>query len=111
MRATIQELVAATGIAERAIASLRRVAEETDRSLGQRLRDAERVSHDIERQLVDGEHVFARIAQITRAADRPAEPAPPASPPAASPSTADLRERAAAAAERLARLRQAGGAR
>lgn len=117
LRATISELVTATEIAERAIQGLRSVAADTDRTLGQRLRDAERFSHEIERQIADGEQVFDRIAQITQAV-RPARTegapaagvaAPVAAGGGAGASPQDLRDRAAAAAERLARLRRAQG--
>lgn len=112
LRATISELVTATEIAERAIQGLRSVAADTDRTLGQRLRDAERFSHEIERQISDGEDVFERIAQITQAV-KPARGeviathAPAAVATGNSPQ--DLRERATATAERLARLRRAQG--
>lgn len=113
LRATISELVTATEIAERAIQGLRSVAADTDRTLGQRLRDAERFSHEIERQISDGEDVFERIAQITQAV-KPARGEviathAPATVVATGNSPQDLRERAAATAERLARLRRAQG--
>lgn len=112
LRATISELVTATEIAERAIQGLRSVAADTDRTLGQRLRDAERFSHEIERQISDGEDVFERIAQITQAV-KPARGEAIATQAPAMVATGnspqDLRERAAATAERLARLRRAQG--
>jgi hypothetical protein len=109
LRATISELITATEIAERAIHGLRTIAAETDRTLGKRLRDAEKFSHDIERQLLDGEQVFARIAQITQAS-KPATITPrtgePGEPSEAAPASEALRRRASEAAQRLQQIRR-----
>lgn len=74
MRQTIGELMAATESAERAIAGLRGTLSECDRTLGERLRTAERYAADLAAGVEAGEGVLARIGQIVAGA-RPA-PAP-----------------------------------
>jgi hypothetical protein len=78
MRTTIADLVQATETAERAIAALRATLGETDRTLGERLRTAERYSADLASRVHAGETVMSRIAQIVgssrRAADGDATP-------------------------------------
>lgn len=64
LRATISELMTATEIAERAILGLKATASEADRSLGARLQDAEKLSHDLAEQVGEGERIFSRISQI-----------------------------------------------
>ena len=68
LKATISELITATEIAERAIASLKETAHDCDRDLGERLRTAERFSADIERQIGAGEAVLNRLTRIVTAA-------------------------------------------
>lgn len=104
LRATISELITATEIAERAIHGLRATAAEADQTLGKRLRDAERFSAEISREIEEGEVVLSRISRITEAARGPAVPAVPATPSASH----ELKARAAAAAERLAQMRRTG---
>jgi hypothetical protein len=87
LRATIAELVTATTVAERAIEGLRKAVSESDATLGERLRTAERVSSELERDLQRGEDVISRIHQIAVAAKDPrAAPkvAPTVAPPVAS---------------------------
>lgn len=77
LRGTIAELVTATQIAERAIAGLQVTARETDTTLGERLRTAERFSAEFEKELKRGEEVLVHIRQIVDAASaagRKAEP-------------------------------------
>ncbi|MBD8890412.1 DUF6468 domain-containing protein [Roseibium litorale] len=64
LRATISELMTATEIAERAILGLKATASEADRSLGARLQDAEKLSHELAEQVGEGERIFHRISQI-----------------------------------------------
>ena len=68
LRATISELLTATEIAERAITGLKQTATECDKTLAQRLREAEFFSMEISREIAEGEKVLGRIAQITQAA-------------------------------------------
>jgi hypothetical protein len=84
MRTTIADLVLATDTAERAIAALRATLGESDRTLGERLRTAERYSADLANRVNAGESVMSRIAQIVDTSRRAAEAetAPPAPQPA-----------------------------
>ena len=93
MRRTIGELVSATENAERAIAGLRNTLGECDRTLGERLRVAERYAADLASQVEAGESVMGRIMQAVDASRRAVaaerEPAPrPAPRPAPVPSAA-----------------------
>ena len=80
LRATIAELVAATQIAERAIDGLQTTVRECDATLGERLRNAERMSAELTRDLRRGDEIITRIHRIAvaaRSSDRPMpEPAP-----------------------------------
>jgi hypothetical protein len=72
LKATISELITATEIAERAIAGLKLTVRDCDKTLGERLRTAERFVADIDRQVGAGEQVLHRLTQIvTAAAPRP----------------------------------------
>lgn len=68
LRATISELLTATEIAERAILGLKETASDCDKSLAQRLREAEFFSHEIEKEIGEGEKLLNRIIRITQAA-------------------------------------------
>jgi hypothetical protein len=68
LRATISELLTATEIAERAILGLKETAADCDKSLGQRLREAEFFSREIEKEIGEGEKLLNRIIRITQAA-------------------------------------------
>lgn len=68
LRATISELLTATEIAERAIVGLKETASDADRTLAQRLREAEFFSQEIGRELGEGEKLLNRIIRITEAA-------------------------------------------
>lgn len=81
LRQTVTELVKATGIAERAIAGLKETAAECDRSLTQKLQQADRYSRSIDVQIGQGEKILARLARISGVARQhgiverpPAEP-------------------------------------
>lgn len=78
LKATISELITATEIAERAIGGLKLTVRDCDKTLGERLRTAERFAADIERQLAAGEQVLSRLAQIAAAARVEGGPAPAA---------------------------------
>lgn len=76
LRATISELITATEIAERAIHGLKETAQDCDRTLAQRLREAEFFSHEIEKEIGEGEKLLNRIIRITQAAGQGAPAAP-----------------------------------
>lgn len=71
----IAELGAATAAAERAIGGLNVTVQETDDGLGRRLKAAEAVSTNLNRQITVGEQVMSKVAQIAGFAHVP-EPAP-----------------------------------
>ncbi len=64
MRQTIGDLMVATESAERAISGLRTTLSECDRTLGERLRLADRTNADLAAQLQAGDEVLSRIARI-----------------------------------------------
>lgn len=66
LRQTIFDLVRATESAERAISDLRLAAQECDKTLAKRLREAEYFSVEIQREIGEGEQVLARIMQIAK---------------------------------------------
>jgi hypothetical protein len=75
LKATISELITATEIAGRAVAGLKTTAQEADRTLGERLKAAERLSADLDRQLRGGE---AMLNLFPRDPNAPPIPAPAA---------------------------------
>jgi flagellar motility protein MotE (MotC chaperone) len=75
LKATISELITATEIAGRAVAGLKATAQEADRTLGERLRAAERLSADLDRQLRGGE---AMLGLFPRDPNAPASVPTPA---------------------------------
>jgi hypothetical protein len=76
LKATISQLITATEIAGRAVAGLKATAQEADRTLGERLRAAERLSADLDRQIRGGE---AMLGLFPRDPNAPAAiPAPAA---------------------------------
>lgn len=83
MRRTVGELVAATDNAERAIAGLKVTLGETDKTLAERLRTAERYSADLSAQIEAGEQLLARITRIVEASRMIAPPPANAQPQAA----------------------------
>lgn len=113
LRATISELITATEIAERAIFGLKETASECDRTLAQRLREAEFFSQEIGRELGEGEKLLNRIIRITQAAHGVAAPGAETAPvvaeePVGRSRLGDLRARADEAAQRLGQLRARG---
>lgn len=93
LRATISELMTATEIAERAILGLKTTAADADRTLGNRLKEAETMSHALSDQISEGDKVFTRISQIAGAARSAAphrEPVPAADPYGAQPQAAPV---------------------
>jgi hypothetical protein len=91
MRKTVVELSAATERAERAIESLRNTLGETDRTLAERLRVAERYTADLEDQIRTGDEVLGRISRIVSSAVETPGPAPLAAmAPAAAPAAASM---------------------
>ena len=111
LRATISELITASEIAERAILGLKATAGEADRTLGQRLVDAERLSQELAAHVSRGNTVLERITQITEAArtvqqhaSAPAAPAPVAEPAPARPAAMRASDIRSAAMEATARL-------
>ncbi|WP_165644888.1 DUF6468 domain-containing protein, partial [Oharaeibacter diazotrophicus] len=90
LRATIAELITATEIAERAILGLKATANACETSLGGRMKAAEALVGDLDRQLVAGSEIVRRIGAIVgaampgkAAAPAPETPAAPAREPAA----------------------------
>jgi hypothetical protein len=71
LRATIAELVTATTVAERAIEGLRTTVTDCDATLGERLRNAERISADLTRDVKRGDEIISRIHRIAVAAKSP----------------------------------------
>lgn len=68
LRATIAELVTATGIAERAIGGLKSTMRDGEQSLSATLAQAQQASTNIEQQLAAGRDLLAKLARITGAA-------------------------------------------
>jgi len=62
LKATISELITATEIAGRAVAGLKATAQDCDRTLGERMRAAERLSAEMDRQIKAGEVIGSRLA-------------------------------------------------
>lgn len=117
LRATISELITASEIAERAIVGLKTTAGETDRTLGSRLSQADRLSRQLAEQIEVGGSVLERISQIASAASKSsgdpvhasAEEPAAISRSAATVSVRDLREAASEAAARLEQFRKRNG--
>jgi hypothetical protein len=99
LKATIAELITATEIAERAVAGLKTTAHEADRSLGERLRGADRCCAELNRQIKAGDALIMRLARIVAAA-RPLDAEP--EPELAAPASARNPHAVAAAAQAFA---------
>ena len=115
LRATISELITATEIAERAIFGLKETASECDRTLAQRLREAEFFSQEIGREIGEGEKLLNRIIRITQAAQggapaAHAQPAPAPTEGVAKSRLGELRARVDEATVRLGQLKSRGAA-
>jgi len=65
LRETISELVQATEIAERAIEGLKQTAVDCDQELSNKLRQADRFSRSIEKQIDVGGKVLNRLSRIS----------------------------------------------
>src|SRR3954447_19836942 len=105
LKATISELITATEIAERAIGGLKVTVRDCDQSLGERLRNAERFSSEMDRQIQSGEEILSRLGQIVAAGRPPAAPVPPVIAP-----DAHATVRAAQAFAARSRIRQGAAA-
>jgi hypothetical protein len=68
LKATISELMQATSLAERAIAGLKLTVRDCDDGLGERLRNAQRLSAEMDKQFAAGEAVLGRLSRIVSAA-------------------------------------------
>jgi hypothetical protein len=81
LRDIIAELVAATDKAERSIAGLKLTVEESDFTLGERLRAADRMAATLEQQIGSGERLLGGLSGASGVAaalqSRPAQPPPP----------------------------------
>jgi Domain of unknown function (DUF6468) len=64
LKATISELITATEIAGRAVAGLKATAQDCDRTLGERMRAAERLSAEMDRQIKAGEAIGSRLGSV-----------------------------------------------
>ncbi len=106
MRRTIGELMAATDSAERAISGLKQTVATCDKTLGERLRTAERYAADLASQVQAGEQVMERISKIVEASRLVAPPAANTDADAGSPATrrlSDAADMAAAITQRAVR--------
>jgi hypothetical protein len=100
MRQTIGELLAATDTAERAIAGLKLTLGDCDRTLGERLRVAERYAAELADQVSAGQGVMARIGQIVEASRKVVEADAPGSSSETSTRLSNTADMAAAIAQR-----------
>jgi hypothetical protein len=74
MKTTIAELITATDKAERAIAGLKGMVQETDQTLNESLIAAQRFSTEIAGQIEAGSEILGRLIQIAGVRNPPAEP-------------------------------------
>ena len=68
LKGTISELMQATGLAERAISGLKHTVHDCDQGLGDRLRTAQALSAELERQLATGQALLGRFSRLVSAA-------------------------------------------
>jgi hypothetical protein len=92
LKGTISELITATEIAGRAVSGLKAAAQECDGTLGERMREAERLAVGMQRQLKAGEMLLSELIRSGIA-----QPAPPVPPARATPTFPDAKAVAAAA--------------
>ncbi|MEA2974974.1 MAG: hypothetical protein QOF19_494 [Alphaproteobacteria bacterium] len=71
LKTTISELMTATANAERAIAGLKSTVRDCEQGLGERLRTAERVAAEMDRQLGMGENILRRASRGAETASDP----------------------------------------
>jgi len=76
LKATISELITATEIAGRAVAGLKATAHGADRTLGERLKAAERLSADLDRQIRGGEAMLGLLGRGGTAPSPSSAPVP-----------------------------------
>ncbi|WP_406854083.1 DUF6468 domain-containing protein [Alsobacter sp. KACC 23698] len=88
MRRTIIDLMTATENADRAVAGLRAVVEDCDKTIGAQLRVAEQHSAELAGRIQSGDDVISRISRIVETARGGLEPAGPAAAPRTAPSVA-----------------------
>ncbi len=105
LKATISELITATEIAGRAVAGLKATAQDCDRTLGERLKAAERLSADLDRQIRGGEAMLGLLPRSVIA------PAPTSAPAAVLADWPDPKAVAAAAQAFADRARERAGER
>jgi hypothetical protein len=67
LKATISELMQATSLAERAIAGLKLTVRDCDQGLGERLRGAQRISAEMDKQFATGETLLGRLSRVVSA--------------------------------------------
>ena len=68
LKSTISELMQATSLAERAISGLKHTVHECDDGLGERLRNAQNISAELDKQLAAGEALLNRFSRLVSAA-------------------------------------------
>jgi uncharacterized protein DUF6468 len=102
LKGTIAELITATEIAERAVSELKRAAGENDATLGERVRAAQHLTAELDRQVSAGDVVLTRLARVVVAA-RSLQDVPTAA------ATPDPKAVAAAARSFADRLRDRAG--
>jgi hypothetical protein len=93
LKATIAELITATEIAERAIGGLKHTVRDVNVNLGNQLTSAAEMSHQLKKQLAEGDNVFRRLSKIALAA----RPAPEQEQETAAPAISGAKAVAAAA--------------
>jgi hypothetical protein len=65
LRATIAELMQATALAERAIGGLKLTVRDCDQGLGERLRNAQRLSAEMDKQINACEALLGRFSRVS----------------------------------------------
>ncbi len=88
MRRTIIDLMTATENADRAVAGLRAVVEDCDKTIGAQLRVAEQHSAELAGRIQSGDDVISRISRIVETARGGLDPAGPVAAPLTAPSVA-----------------------
>jgi len=68
LKATIGELMQATNLADRAISGLKLTVRDCDQGLGERLRTAQTLTVELEKQLATGEALLGRFSRLVSAA-------------------------------------------
>ncbi|MEO1066418.1 MAG: DUF6468 domain-containing protein [Pseudomonadota bacterium] len=106
LRATIAELITSTELAERAIRGLKAAAQENQKTLGARVRDAERLNVELRAKLEAGDQLMERLVAITQVASAPPERR--REPRVATSQPRAVSELAAEATARINALRQSG---